>query len=110
VTGFNIDRWYGDRILDKVQKASVEAIDEVLEDTAKDAASNHWWASRSGNLEGAIVAEAAERTPRGARGRFGSTQHEGFYGLFLERKTPFLRPAADRQFPKLAAAIKRRLD
>ena len=107
---FKITKWYGDEILRKVQRASTEAIDEVLAESVRDARSSRWWQSESGRLEANIVQEKAEATPRGARGRFGTTQRGGFYGLFLERRRPFLRPAGDRTFPRLAAAIRKRMD
>ena len=104
-----IKEWNGPEIERKIQRASMEAIDEITEEAAHDAGGSHWWRSSSGRLEANIVNEAADATATGARGRFGSTQRGGFYGLFLERKTPFLRPAADRHFPKLASAIRRRM-
>lgn len=109
-TGFRITKWYGDQIVAKVQRASQAGIDDVLENAVADAKSNHWWQSRQGTLEAGIIREPAERTARGgARGEFGTTSRQAFYGLFLERRMPFLRPAADRTFPQLAAAIKRRM-
>lgn len=104
-----IVKWYGDQVLAKVERATVAAIDEVTAEAADDARSNHWFASESGRLEANTQNEPAERTQRGIRGRFGFTSRGGFYGLFLERKTPILRPAGDRAFPKLAGAIRRRM-
>lgn len=103
-----IKEWHGPAISAKVKKASVAAIDEITEEAAEDASGSHWWANRSGGLEAQIKNEGAQPTARGAKGRFGSTRR-GFYGLFHERRTPFLRPAGDRNFPKLAAAIKKRM-
>lgn len=102
--------WRGDRVLAQVSRAIKDAIDETTKDAAEDAKDSHWWQSRSGNLESEIVTWPAQRTG-GAQwtGKFGTTKGAGFYGLFLERRTPFLRPAADRNFPKLAKAIKRRI-
>lgn len=109
MAGIRITEWNGPEIARKIKRASVEAIDEVLEETDRDASASHWWQSDSGNLQEQIITEAAEEIPSGARGRFGTTRHRGFYGLILERRQPFLRPAADRNFPHLAAAIKKRL-
>jgi len=106
---FRITKWYGDQILAKVQRASQAGIDDVLAESVADAEANHWWQSRQGTLAANIEREPAERVGRVIRGRFGTTSRQAFYGLFLERKMPFLRPAADRTFPRLASAIRSRL-
>lgn len=108
--GFRIKEWNGPEIERKIQRASLEAIDEITEEAARDASQAHWWANRSGNLASEIENEPAEETSTGARGRFGATRIRGFYGLFLEHRGPFLRPAADRNFPNLAGAIRKRLN
>ena len=109
--------WNGDRLSQKVAQASRLAIDETLREADADATASHWWKNRTGNLEIQIVTERAHRIP-GNRiaGRFGTTyfggkkgKRSGFYGLFLEYRRPFLRPAADRTFPRLADKIRRRL-
>lgn len=101
--------WRGPEVLAAVREATREAIDETTEEAAKDAAASHWWRNRSGLLEANIEHEPADRFGRTVRGRFGTTRRQGFYGLFLERRTPFLRPAADRNFPRLAQRIRGRL-
>lgn len=103
-----IIEWHGPAISAKVRRASMAAIDEITGEAAEDAAGSHWWANRTTNLEAQIKNEDAQPTTRGAKGKFGSTRR-GFYGLFHERRTPFLRPAGDRNFPKLAAAIRKRM-
>lgn len=107
--GFRIKEWNGPQIEAKIQRASMEAIDEITEESARDASQAHWWANRSGNLSSQIENEPAEQTATGARGRFGATRIQGFYGLILEHRGPFLRPAADRHFRDLAGAIRKRL-
>jgi hypothetical protein len=102
-------RWNGDRVLRNVQDAVAHAIDETTEDAARAASASRWWRSRTGNLESQIEHEPAKRRGSKIRGRFGTTRSRGFYGLYLERRTPFLRPAADRVFPTLAGRIRRRL-
>lgn len=103
--------WRGDEVAKRVRAAALAAVDETTEAAAEDARANHWWANRSGSLEGNIVVEPAKADAGGrVAGRFGtSLRREAFYGLFLERKTPFLRPAADREFPQLAKRIRGRL-
>lgn len=102
--------WRGDQVFARVMDAAREAIDETTKEAARDAQGSHWWAGRSGRLEGNVINEAAVR--RGRRvvsGRFGSTKRQGFYGLILERRRPFLRLAADRTFSHLSARIRRKL-
>lgn len=102
--------WNGQRVLAEVRRATLAGINETLDDAVQDAKSNHWWTSSSGQLEAEIVKEDACVELGGRiRGKFGTTKGRGFYGLFLERRTPFLRPAADRTFPRLPRHIRRRL-
>lgn len=101
--------WRGKQVAEKVMRAAQEAVDDVTEEAAKDAAASHWWGARTGTLTANIVNEPAKRRGNLITGRFGSTQTQGFYGLFLERRSPFLRPAADRTFSTLARRIKARL-
>lgn len=102
--------WRGQDVLRKLERATTAAIDDVTGRAAQDARSNHWWKSRTRRLAGEVENEPAKRVGRlKVRGRFGTTKTRGFYGLFHERRTPFLRPAADRHFPRLAREIKRRM-
>lgn len=104
--------WHGKAVVARVLAASLEAIDDVTEQAAQDAQQNHWWRSRRGQagLEGEIVVEPASLVDGRPTGRFGTgLRRDGFYGLFLEQREPFLRPAADRAFPTLAKRIRKRL-
>lgn len=102
--------WQGDKVVERVLNATRESVDESTEEAARVAAGSHWWRSRTGNLDSQIVNEPAVRTGNTAvKGRFGSTRDKGFYGLFLERRNAFLRPAADSVFPRLVARIRSRL-
>lgn len=100
--------WKGDEVLARVKRAIPEAIDETTQEAAEHAKSEHWWQSH-GHLVGEIVNEPAQRHGTKVTGKFGSTQRRGFYGLFLEYREPFLRPAADATFHKLAGKIKRKI-
>lgn len=104
-----IVRWNGDDVVDKVAKAAAEAVDETTAAAAAAAKSSHWWRSRSGTLERQTVTEPATVDRDDVVGKFGTTERLGFYGLILERRRPFLRPAADREFPKLAERIERKV-
>ncbi len=112
-------QWNGDIIVAHVEKELVAATNETLEATAEDMRTNHWWrAHRNGGrsgLEGQVRVQAARvvgdriigsvgATYSGQKGRFS-----GFYGLFLERRIPWIRPAADRNFPTFLARARRRL-
>ncbi len=104
--------WNGDLISENVKRAAKDAIDEKTALAAADAASSHWWKNRSGQLQSSIGNEPARVRANGQNqivGKFGTSKEKGFYGLFLERRTPFLRPAADRSFTGLTSAIKRRM-
>lgn len=106
--------WNGDKLIERVAEAARASIDETLAEADTDASASHWWLNRTSNLELNIVTEDAKVEGLRVSGRFGTTtmrrgRRTGWYGLFLEYKTPFLRPAADRVFPTLAAKIARRL-
>jgi hypothetical protein len=101
--------WRGTYVLESVRRATQAAVDDTTKDAAAVAKASHWWAARTGDLTGQIVNEPARRFGPKIRGRFGSTKTRGFYGLFLERRTPFLRPASDIVFRTLAGRIRRRL-
>lgn len=101
--------WNGDKLIERLEQAATESVDEVLQECAADAEASHWWLARKGDdgLEGQIITEAASSDGTSISGRFGTTQRSnGFYGLFLEYRTPFLRPAADRHFPTLPSRIR----
>lgn len=108
--------WYGDAIREEIVVAARHSIDETTDEAAHIAATEHGWVSRSGNLEKQTISERAVVKGPFITGRFGATYDDGmkgirsgFYGLFLEYRRPWLRPAADRTFPLLAQRIRRRL-
>ena len=102
--------WKGEAIKDRIARATRDSIDEITEATADDAQRSHWWQSRHGRggLEGQIISEPARVVNGRLRGRVGTLRREGFYGLILEYKRPWLRPPADRNFPKLKRTIRKR--
>lgn len=99
--------WRGSEIKAAAPEVARAAIDEVTKAAAEDAAHEHWWNARRGErgLAGQIEHEPAVTIGTETVGKFGSTARRGFYGLFLERREPWLRPAADRVFPTLARVI-----
>lgn len=107
--------WNGDKVTANLAEAARVAINETTQATDDDATSSHWWSNRTGYLERKILTEPARFEGNRVIGRVGATNsgqkgvRSAFYGLFLELKLPWLRPAGDRQFPTLAARIRRRL-
>lgn len=99
--------WLGEIVQARIVAATMAAIDETTHAAAEDAKTNHWWSNRTGSLEAnTFNAPAVIDGPR-IVGKFGSSmRREGFYGLFLERRTPWLRPAADRHFHELPLKIR----
>ena len=107
--------WKGDQIKRRVRAAATAAVNETVDAAADNARVSHEWVNRTGQLEEEIVAEHADAADPNPTASFGTTRRRGFFGLFHEEGTvhefarPFLRPAADRQFPSLAERIRRRL-
>lgn len=102
-----ITKWRGADIEARMKHAVPRAMDDTLQAADDHATGSHWWRSRSGRLEREIVIDSATLVaPMRWRGRFGATR-SGFYGYFLEHKTPWLRPAADATFRQLGDRIRR---
>lgn len=104
--------WKGAAVIAKITRATHEAIDETTQAAADVAKSEHDWQRKSGELEAnTIIRPAQQEGPTQITGKFGSTNREGgFYGLFQEMREPWLRPAADKEFPKLAERIAEKTD
>lgn len=102
--------WNGDQVAREVREKSREAINEILQAAALDAERQHWYHARTpAGLEQNTIAEPAIMGRHIVAGRFGTTKRRGFYGLFLELRQGFLRPAADRWFPALPAVLAEKL-
>lgn len=107
--------WRGADLVERVRTAARLGVNDAVDAARDDARVSHEWINRTGQLEEEIVSEHADPGDRNPTARFGTTRRRGFYGLFHEEGTehefarPFLRPAADRNFPSLAARIRRRL-
>lgn len=104
-------RWFGSDVTEKVRRAQVAGINRTMAEAAIHAKNNHEWINRTGVLEGSIgIAEYGRRTQTGAAGTWGSQDVK--YAIFHEVGTstiparPYLRPAADVVYPKLARNIK----
>lgn len=107
--------WNGDALLQQVENAAREAVNETVDAARDDAKTSHEWVNRDMQLEDEIVSEHAVPDSLNPTARFGTTRRRGFYGLFHEEGTkhefdrPFIRPAADRNFPSLPERIRRKL-
>jgi len=108
--------WNGDALIERARRASVGAVNDVVDHARDDAKASHVWVNRTGQLEDELISEHADPAAQNPTARFGTTSRRGFYGLFHEEGTihefsrPFLRPAADRWFGTLADEIRRRFN
>jgi hypothetical protein len=99
-----ITKWNADELVATIERRAHEAIDETTAEAAQ--AAKGMAPRRRGQLVSEIVSEPAQRQDGRIVGKFGSTKVRGFYGLFHERRRPFLRPAADATFPRLRERLK----
>lgn len=106
--------WNGDKIIKRMERAAVAAVNETVDAARDDAKTSHTWENRTGQLEDEIISAHAVAGEPNPQASFGTTARRGFYGLFHEEGTvneiarPFLRPARDRAFPGLSRRIARR--
>lgn len=98
--------WNGDQIKRNIQMQSGRAVQETVEAAAQMAQSRHWWRNRTSRLSREVGTSRPRRKAFGWESSFGTTQRNGFYGLFLEMKRPFLRPVARAVFPTLLRRLK----
>lgn len=118
-------RWDGDKVMKRVRNAAKAGIDDTMAAAVLYAKENHPFQNRTSTLEGSIQIEtyATERGADEVYGRWGSLDvvyalriEFGFQGkdslgrAFNQRAYPFLRPAADAEYPKLAKRIRRHFD
>jgi hypothetical protein len=106
--------WQGRQVQARVIKAAKEGIDATMAAAAIHAKQHHPWTFRTGTLEGSIaIAEYAHEEGGLIVGLWGSL--DVVYAKWLELGTgrmaayPYLRPAADVEYPKLAERIQRGL-
>ena len=102
--------WRGDDLIRKMREASKAAIDETMQEAVEEAKANHpGWQSDTGRAEASVrVIDPAKAKRGGTVGVWGSKGVR--YVIFLEfLHGSFLRTAADRVYPKLAARIRRKL-
>ena len=106
--------WKGDQIVTNMGKATALGIDQVLAMCVNDAKNDHNFVNRTGLLEGSIQSRPAQISGGRWVGSWGSFNVD--YAIFVEAGTiklqarPFLRPAADRNYPKLPDQIRQNFD
>lgn len=104
-----IEDWRGPEVLQNVTKAAAFGIDQTLALCVADAKGNHSFTNRTGLLEGSIQSRAAKQQGVKVVGVWGS--FSVIYAIFIEAGTakmspmPFLRPAADKNYPSLPDRI-----
>lgn len=129
-------KWYGKAVTQKMEQAQIEGVNKTMAACVVRAKGNHPWQNRSGLLEGAIdVASYAAPHDNGVKGTWGVRDmaqarilEEG--GTIVPRKAkalaipqadgsvrfvssvtippyPYLRPAADIEYPGLAERIRK---
>lgn len=98
--------WRGDEVAGRVAAAAKLAVDATTAAAVTHAKQNHPWQNVTGTLEGSLQMRGAEIVSDGdIVGQWGSFDVE--YAIFLELGTavmpayPYLRPAADAEYPKL---------
>lgn len=103
-------RWNGAEIEAKALAAAKRGVDATMGEAVREAKNRHPWRNRTGTLEGSVrIVQTAHADGLVVKGRWGSADVK--YAIFLELGTskmpayPFLRPAADREYPHLRRRI-----
>jgi len=104
----------GDKLIKKMDKCVMQGINQTMSAASIHAKQNHPWRNRTGTLEGSIrPVVAAHKVGSEFVGLWGSV--DVAYALVLELGSfgrvgippyPYLRPAADAEYPKLAQRIR----
>ncbi len=129
-------KWYGKAVTQKMQAAQVIGVNQTMSACVVDAKTKHPWQNRTGLLEGAIdIAEYAAPHATGVKGTWGVRdmaqarileeggtirpvrakalaipQADGsvrFASSVTIPAYPYLRPAGDREYVKLAERIRK---
>lgn len=129
-------KWNGKAVTARMRAAQIEGVNQTMAAAAAEAKRNHTWNNRTGVLEGGIdITQYAQPDGGGVKGTWGVRDvvyarirelggtitpkaakalavplPEGGIAL-LQSVTiparPYLRPAADKQYPKLPERIRR---
>lgn len=133
-------KWNGKKVTEALRRAQLHGVNQTLAAAVARAKRSHAWRNRTGTLEGSIdIQDYAHATGDGVRGSWGSRDvryaliHE--LGGVIRPQTakalvfepapgaglvqvqsvtipprPYLRPAADAEYPKLGARIRAALE
>ncbi len=106
--------WNGRKLFSRLRRAQIKGGNKTMATAVVHAKQNHEWKNRTATLEGSIgIAEFA--TPRlggGVTGLWGSRDviYAAVHELGSEKlkipARPYLRPAADEEYPNLARNIR----
>lgn len=124
-------KWEGDKVIKNVDAAIIAGMAQTISNSVVHAKRNHTWKNRSGTLEGSIR-EVTHPHKEGTEfvGIWGSVDvdyallmelgadivRNQLFGRFVSSYTahypprPYLRPAADSEYPKLSKNIRRALE
>lgn len=97
--------WRGNQVLNNVRKAQIGGVNEIATLSATDAAIDT--PVRTGTAQGSVKAEPARAQGNRVFTLWGS--FNVVYYIWLELRKNMLRNAADKYYPRLADAIKRRV-
>ncbi len=107
-------KWEGDKVIKKMDKCIIQGMNQTMAKAVEHAKKNHapGWENITGVLEGSIRAvKAAHKVADGFISLWGSVDVS--YALVLElggvhmTPRPYLRPAADAEYPQLTDRIAR---
>jgi HK97 gp10 family phage protein len=104
--------WRGAQVRAQLEIATIEGINETTEDCVQDAKANHPFTTRTGTAVESIQRKPATASATKISGRYGGRKIRYFFylefGTSKMQAFPTLRPAADRNYPKLVGRIRAR--
>ena len=104
--GYTLD-WKGSSVLSKTRKAQVEGVNEIAVACVAEAAKVPPHPIKTGLAVGSLKAEPAKVQGSRVSALWGSFDVD--YYIWLELRGNMLRNSADKNYPKLAEAIKERM-
>ena len=104
--GFTLD-WQGSSVLSKTRKAQVEGVNEIAVACVQEAGKVPPHPFQYGIAVGSLKAEPAKVQGTRVSALWGSFDVD--YYIWLELRGNMLRNSADKNYPKLAEAIKKRM-
>jgi hypothetical protein len=102
--------WYGDKVKAKVERETRAAMDSILADCVNEA--KGLVHVKTSTLQGGIQMRPTKNIDGVLTGLWGvwDVRYAVYQELpIFKGSKPYLRPSADKHYPKLAAEIKRRM-